>query len=123
VYSLLETSEGEVISDRFYGGGLNTGRNALDGAFLNSWTQTQYRVGDVAITDPRAGGAPLLLPFLPLWSRVTIATGAMGVDDNAPGVSIALEPPRPGSVWTRTIARAVPGRHVSLFVRGKRRFR
>ena len=26
----------------------------------------------------------------------------MGVDDNASGVSIALEPPRPGAVWSRT---------------------
>ena len=102
-FTVPETIQLETISDLFSAGGLNVATAPHVGGLLNSWTQTQYRVGDVAITDPRDGGAPLLLPFLPLWSRVTIATGAMGVDDNAPGVSIALEPPRPGTTWTRTI--------------------
>src|SRR3954464_4250174 len=102
-FTVPETIQLETISDLFAAGGLNAATAPHVGGLLNSWTQTQYRVGDVAITDPRAGGTPLLLPFLPLWSRVTIATAAMGVDDNAPGVSIALEPPRPGTTWTRTI--------------------
>jgi hypothetical protein len=102
-FSVPETIQLETISDLFSAGGLNVAAAPHVGGLLNSWNQTQYRVGDVNITDPRSGGAPLLLPFLPLWSKVTVATGAMGVDDNASGVSIALEAPRPGSVWTRTI--------------------
>src|SRR3954469_11660496 len=102
-FTVPETIQLETVSDLFSAGGLNVATAPHVGGLLNSWTQTQYRVGDVTITDPRAGGTPLLLPFLPLWSRVSIATGAMGVDDNAPAVSIALEPPRPGTTWTRTI--------------------
>jgi hypothetical protein len=44
-----------------------------------------------------------------LWSRVTIATGAMGLEDNASGVSIALEPPRPGAAWSRTVGGTFSG--------------
>ena len=87
-FAVPETIQLETVSDLFSAGGLNVAAAPHVGGLLNSWTQTQYRVGDVTITDPRAGGTPLLLPFLPLWSRVTIATGAMGVDDNASGVSI-----------------------------------
>ena len=102
-FAIPETIQLETVGDLFSAGGLNAATAPKIGGLLNSWTQTQYRLGDVTITDPRTGGMPLLLPVLPLWSRVTIATGAMGVDDNASGVSIALEPPRPAAAWTRTI--------------------
>ena len=73
------------------------------GGFLNSWTQTGFRIGDITVTDPRTGGTPLLLPILPFWDQITVSTGAMGVDDNAPAVSMALEPPRPGTRWVRAV--------------------
>ena len=84
VFAVAETIQLEAISDLFTAGGLNVARAPKAGALLNSWTQTQYRIGDVSITDPRAGGTPLMLPFLPLWDRVTVATGAMGPDDSTP---------------------------------------
>src|SRR6185503_6965846 len=49
------------------------------------------------------GGTPLLLPVLPFWERVTSSTGAMGVDDNAPAVSMTLAPPRPAPKWFRAV--------------------
>ena len=109
VFAVPETIQLETISDLFSAGGLNPASAPHIGGLLNSWTQTQYRVGDVSITDPRAGGTPLLLPFLPLWDRVTTATGAMGIDDNASGVSITLEPPRPGATWTRAFEGTLSG--------------
>ena len=102
-FAIPETLQLETISDLFSAGGLNSATAPKIGGLLNSWTQTQYRIGDVSITDPRAGGTPLLLPFLPLWDRVTTATGAMGVEDGAPGVSTTLEPPRPGTSWFRAV--------------------
>jgi hypothetical protein len=103
VFAVPETIQLETVADLFSAGGLNAAAAPRVGGLLNSWTQTQYRLGDVTITDPRAGGTPLLLPFLPLWPRVTIATGAMALDDNASGVSITLEPPRPGATWSRQV--------------------
>ena len=102
VFSLLETSEGEVTSDRFYGGGLNTGRPARDGAFLNSWTQTQFFVGDVNVTMPN-GGLPFLFPTMTPWDRVDVAAGLMPLTANAPGLAVSFEPARPADKWTRVV--------------------
>ena len=33
----------------------------------------------------------------------------MGLDDNASGVSMTLEPPRPGAAWSRTVDGSVSG--------------
>jgi len=108
-FAVAETIQLEAISDLFTAGGLNAARAPKAGALLNSWTQTQYRIGDVSITDPRSGGTPLMLPFLPLWDRMTVATGAMGLDDGAPGLSISLEPPRPGATWLRSAEGSLSG--------------
>ncbi len=103
IFSLLETTQTEVISDRFYTGGLNTGEPARTGAFLNSWTQTLFRIGDVNITDPNGSGAPLLFPELSFWQRVDVATGLMPADSSAPGLAVTLEPRRPAATWTRIV--------------------
>lgn len=108
-FAVLETIQPEVIADRFSSDGLNVATAPRFGALLNSWTQTQFRIGDVTITDPRAGGTPLLLPILPFWERTTTVTGAMGVDENAPALSMTLEPQRPGPTWLRAIEGSLSG--------------
>jgi hypothetical protein len=108
IYQVLETTEGEVTSDRFYGGGLNTGRQARDGAFLNSWSQTQFFVGDVNITVPN-GGAPFLFPSTSVWDRVQVGTALMAPAFNAAGFAVGLEPARPAARWTRVIEGSVAG--------------
>ena len=92
VYTLLETTQPEVISDRFNAGGLNVGENARLGAFLSSWSQTAYRIGDIDITDPSGSGAPLLFPQLQPWDCVNVVTGLMPADFNPPGLGITLFP-------------------------------
>ena len=109
LFSLLETTAADVTTDRFYGGGLNIGRPARVGAFLNSWTQTQYRVGDVNITVPDGSGAPFLFPTLPLWERITVATGFMPAGFNAPGLGVSFEPRRPGTTWTHVVDASASG--------------
>jgi hypothetical protein len=101
--TVLETIHAETIGDRFSSGGLNVATAPRFGAFLSSWTQTQFRIGDITVSDPRAGGTSLLLPILPFWERVTTFTGAMGVDDKASALSMRLEPQRPGTKWVRVI--------------------
>jgi hypothetical protein len=102
-FAIFETIQPQAIGDLFSSGVLNAATAPKIGGFLGSWTQTQYRVGDVAITDPLAGGTPLLLPQLPLWGRITASAGAMGVDDNASALSMTLEPPRPARTWQRLV--------------------
>src|SRR5947207_6831548 len=107
--AVLEAVQVETISGRVPSGGLDIAPAPAVGGLLNSWTQTQFRIGDVSITDPRAGGTPLMLPFLPLWDRVTVPTGALEADDSAPGLSISLEPPRPGATWLRSAEGSLSG--------------
>lgn len=102
VFQFFESVEGEIISDRFYGGGLNTGRSARDGAFLNSWTQTSFFVGDVNVTMPN-GGVPFLFPTVTPWDRVDVASAFMPADANAPGLAVSLQPARPGASWARFV--------------------
>src|SRR5205823_3572108 len=107
-FTVLETIP-EVITDRFSSSGLNAAAAPRLGAFLNSWTQTQFRIGDLNVTDPRTGGTPLLLPLLPFFERVTTATGGMGVEENAPGVSMTLEALRPAKKWFSIVEGAASG--------------
>lgn len=109
VYSLLETTQSEVISDRFNGSGLNVGENARVGGFLGSWSQTSFRVGDIDISDPSGSGAPLLFPELMWWDRVTVATALMPIDFNTPGLGVTLSPAPPGTAWTSTVQGSVSG--------------
>ena len=105
----LETLQPEAIADRFLAGGLNVAVSPRVGGFLNSWTQTQYRIGDVTMTDPRAGGTPLLLPIAPWWDRMTIAAGGMAFDDNASALSATLQPRRPAATWLRFVEGSLSG--------------
>ena len=103
VYSILENTQPEVISDRFNSGGLNIGGDARVGGFLGSWSQTRFRVGDIDVSDPMGSGAPLLFPDLAFWQTITVATGLNRTDLNAPGLGVTLEPLRPGDGWTRVL--------------------
>ena len=109
LFSLFETTEGEIISDRFYGGGLNTGHPASDGAFLNSWRQSQYFVGDVNVTIPN-GGSPFLFPVVMLWERVDVATGLMPLGVNVPALAVSLDPARPSTSWIRIVEGSASGK-------------
>src|ERR1700687_1283518 len=64
LFSLLETSQAEMISDRMSGGGLGFGTAARFSTFGSSSTETRFRVADIDITDPWTGGIPLGLAAL-----------------------------------------------------------
>ena len=101
LYSLLETVNPEVVSNRIEGGGMYPSSPAHIGAHGSSWTQTMFRVGDINITDPDGSGTPLAFPGVLEWERVDVNTGMMGVEVNAPGMVLNLAPRRPSSKWIR----------------------
>jgi len=109
IFSPIETTQADVTSDRFYGGGLNTGRSARIGSFLSSFTQNQFRIGDVNITAPDGSGTPFLSPAVSFWERVNVSTAFMPADFNAPGLGVTFEPRRPGSTWTRMFDASAAG--------------
>ena len=93
--------QADVTADRFYGGGLNTGQPGRAGNFLGSATQTEFRVGDVDVTDPEGSGAPLFVPDLVLWRRLGFTTGLAPIALNAPGLAVDLTPQAPTADWQR----------------------
>ncbi|MEQ1912881.1 MAG: hypothetical protein ABMA15_28960, partial [Vicinamibacterales bacterium] len=103
VYAILETTQSELIADRFNSGGLNVGGDSRVGGFLGSWSQTLFRVGDIDVTDPSGSGAALFVPDASMWQRINIATGLMPVDIDSPGLAVSLDPRRGGGTWERTI--------------------
>jgi hypothetical protein len=109
VYAALETTQPEVIADRFNNGGLNVAGGARVGGFLGSWSQTLFRVGDINVSDPSGSGASLMFPSLIFWSRIGVTTASMPIDMNTPGLGVTLEPLRPGSAWTTTVSGAGSG--------------
>jgi hypothetical protein len=103
LYSILDTIQADIISDRFDTGGLGTAQPSRLGAHGSTWTQTQFRIGDVGVTDPTGSGTPLFMPGVLQWERIDVNTGLMPVDVNAPGLAITLTPRRPTESWTRSI--------------------
>lgn len=97
LFSLLETAQAEIISDRF-SGGVNQTDAARLGAFLTSWTQTAFRIDDVDISSA-VDGRPMFVPPVTLWQRVNIWSGTMPADATGPGLLVSLEPMRPSASW------------------------
>ena len=102
LYSLLDSAIPEVVGDLVDSGGLTTGAAGRLGAHGSTWTQTTYRLGSADITSP-IGGAPLLVPGTSAWERVEVATGALPITVNSPGLAILMTPRRPSAMWTRTL--------------------
>lgn len=93
----------ELVPDRIETGGLSTGESARLGVHASSWTQTQFRLGDVDVTDPDGSGTPLFVPGVLEWQRVDMATGLQTADLNAPALAFRLVPRDPEPVWTRVV--------------------
>lgn len=101
--SLLGAVLPEFIPDRLDTGGISTGEAARLGAHGSTWTQTQYRLGDVDITDPDGSGTPLFVPGVLEWQRVSVVTGLKAIDVNAGGPAVYLVPREPSPTWTRQV--------------------
>ena len=102
LFALIEAAQPEITTDRFNSGGLNGGAEDKAGAFLASWSQTQYRIGDVPISSP-VDGTPMLFPELAWWNKINVATGLMPSDTSATGLAISLEPMTAANRWTATL--------------------
>jgi hypothetical protein len=103
LFAVIEITQPSLIADRFSQGGLSLGQPARIGGFLSSWTQTEFRLDGVDLTDSRGNGRPLLYPHLLPWERILIDTVLPAADVNPAGVAVAIEPRRPPSSWTRSV--------------------
>jgi hypothetical protein len=101
--SLLGAVLPELVPDRLDTGGISTGESTRLGAHGSTWTQTQYRLGDVDITDPDGSGTPFFVPGVLEWQRVSVVSGLKGIDVNAAGPAVFLVPRDPSATWMRRV--------------------
>ena len=103
VYALLETTQPEVIADRFNSAGLNVGGPSRTGGFLGSWSQTLFRIGEIDVSDPIGSGASLLFPSTSLWQQVVVDTGLMPADVTTSSLAVTLAPRQPTTEWVAMV--------------------
>lgn len=108
LFAILETTQAELVTDRFNSAGLNAGASSRAGAFLGSWSQTKYRIGDIDVASP-SDGSPLLFPEMAFWREAQIMTAAMPPSIEAPGLGVTLEPARPAPRWSAIVEATASG--------------
>jgi hypothetical protein len=99
IWSLLQTQEPSTVTDRIDVAGLEIGEDALFGAQGASWTENQYRLNGLNVTDPYLPGFPLLDPSLDDLAQFQVVTAAKPAADGDSGTNIVLTTPEPAPAW------------------------
>ena len=105
LWSLLQSQDPSIVTNRLDVGGLQTGVPALFGAVGASWTENQYRLNGFDVTDPYLPGIPLIDPGLDDLAEFQVIAAAKPACSQASGVTLSLSSTRPsedlhGSAWT-----------------------
>jgi len=95
VWSLLENQETSTVTERLDTGGLETGTAPRFSAAGASWTENQYLLNGLDVTDPYVPGRPLADPDLGVLSKVTAVTAAKPAMFAGSGVNLDLNTSRP----------------------------
>jgi len=95
VWSLLENQEQSTITDVLDIGGLKVGRPALTGAHGASWTEVEYFLDGLNVTDPYIPGRPLLYPAFDDISTFEVITASKPASLSSSGVTLEIGAPQP----------------------------
>lgn len=96
IWSLLQGEEPSTVTNRFEIGGTETALPALFSAFGASWTENQYRLNGLDVTDPYTSGLPLINPDFDALSEFRVITASKPAISQASGESLSLASPSPG---------------------------
>src|SRR6185437_8798898 len=99
IWSLLQAQEPSTVTDRIDVGGMETGEPALFGAQCASWTENQYRLNGLNVTDPYQPGLPLFDLSLDDLTQFQVVTAAKSVANGESGTNIVLGTPQPAPAW------------------------
>src|SRR5215813_13645038 len=95
VWSVLESQEQSTVTDVLDIGGLKVGRPALTGAHAASWTEVEYFLDGLNVTDPYIPGRPLLYPAFDDISTFEVITASKPASLSSSGVSLEIGAPQP----------------------------
>jgi hypothetical protein len=93
IWSLLENQETSTVTNRLDTGGLETGTLELFGARGVSWTENQYSLNGLDVTDPYLPGLPLTDPDFDALADVTVVRSAKPAWSSGSGVNVILTTP------------------------------
>lgn len=98
VWALMEITPG-VITDKFSVGGIESGLQSLFSARGGSWTQNQFSLNGINVTDPSAIGASDFYFDFDTFEEVQVSTGAHSAEVDVPGVYINVVTKSGGNEW------------------------
>jgi len=93
IWNLIENLDLSATTNRIDIGGLWTGIPALfSGRGSVSWTQSQWLLNGMDLTDPYKTGTPLFYPDFFSWSAMRLVNADLPVQGFAPGAYLDLTP-------------------------------
>src|SRR5215813_3953690 len=93
IWSLLENQDTSTVTARLDTGGLETGTREIFGARGISWTENQYSLRGLDLTDPYLPGLPLTDPDFDLLAEVTTVKSSKPAWSSGSGVNLILTTP------------------------------
>jgi hypothetical protein len=99
IWSLLQAQEPSTVTDRIDVGGMESGEPALFGAQGASWTENQYGLNGLNVTDPYQPGLPLFDPSVDDLVQFQVVIAAKSAADGESGTNIVLGTPQPVPAW------------------------
>ena len=99
MWSLIETAAPLTFVDQLDTGGVRTGHPPVIGSRGSSWTQTSFQINGLDITDQTQGGVPLSYPDTTAFGAMTVLSGLMPIEQDAPGTVVTLFPKRPQATF------------------------
>jgi len=85
LWSLLENQDSASVVNRIDVAGIFGGTFALFSARGSSWTQNQFYLNGLNVTDPFEGGIPLFYPDYDLLKEVQVSTGGLSAEEPGGG--------------------------------------
>jgi len=105
IWSLIENQDLSATTNRIDVGGLWNGVPGLFSARGSaSWTQNEYRLNGMSITDPYSGGLPLLYPDFQSFQTVRLENAGHSARSNTPGGVLDLVTKDGGGEYTGTVS-------------------
>ena len=99
IWALLENQVPSAIVDRIDEGGLATGSIPLVGVRGSSWTQNEFRLNGINVTDPYDTGKQLFYPDFGSLQEFQVSTAFHASEVSAPGGSFDLTTRRGGPAY------------------------
>jgi hypothetical protein len=90
IWSLLQGQEPSTVTNRLEIGGTETAVPALFSAFGASWTENQFRLNGLDVTDPYQPGLPDMNPGIDALSEFQVITASKPAVSQGSGESLAL---------------------------------